>query len=83
MDDEQQAYLYQLAQQLRAHGFNVAFGIVVTEPTSGAHLSAICGPRPDDDDRTWFFSAPAAPLAEAERVIDAAMAIKSQLRSPS
>ena len=39
-----------------------------------------CAPRPSDRDRLWFWDAAHNPLAEAEHVIDAAVAVNGRLQ---
>lgn len=38
-----------------------------------------CRPRPDDGGRMWFFTSWGAPIAEADRITEAALAVRSNL----
>jgi hypothetical protein len=79
-----------LGAHLSSRGFKVdltARGLSVRNPNvpgccdEVAHASdtIACRPRLDDGGRLWFFTSWNAPIAEADRITDATMAIKANL----
>jgi hypothetical protein len=79
-----------LGAHLGAHGFAVELtdrGLKVSNPEVAgccpevAHASdtITCRPRPEDGGRLWFFSSWGQPLAEADRITDALIAVKINL----
>lgn len=78
--DPQQARINAFAEHLKANHYGV-------EPANGALIVQCCGarsvitcrPYESDEGRLWFFSEPGlVPLAEADRVTDALVAVKGQ-----
>jgi hypothetical protein len=79
------ARLAALAMHLGARGLDVAAtddGLVARNRNrpDAAH-TITCGPRRDDGDRLWFFALGGWPIAEADRIIEAAVAISGLLTS--
>ncbi|MQY02671.1 hypothetical protein [Actinomadura macrotermitis] len=88
MNPDCKARLDALGTVLRAHGLRAQLtdeGLRVENPgVAGccqAHPSDVisAGPRAEDGGRLWFFTAWRFPVAEADRVTDAVMAIKALL----
>lgn len=78
------APLFELAQHLDLHGYNVTRAedhIIVRHPGGELALSIRCAPRASDSGRLWFVADAGTPIAEAEQVINAAMVIKGHLSS--
>lgn len=84
-----------LGMHLRAHGFtiqDIAGGLVVRNMTSTARSccgargvsgdTILCRPYPEDGGRYWFFTSWNQPIAEADRITDALVMIKSYLGAP-
>ncbi|GAA4238874.1 hypothetical protein GCM10022254_56640 [Actinomadura meridiana] len=73
--------LYALGSVLRAHGYTAettSEGLRVSRDDGLAEVITV-NPREDDGGRLWFFTVRQAPLAEAARITDALMAVKSRL----
>jgi hypothetical protein len=72
------ARLAALAMHLGTRGLDVDAtreGLIVRDPDRPDTTQAItCRPRPDDAHRLWFFTTD-TPIAEADRVFEAAVAI--------
>jgi hypothetical protein len=79
-----------LGAHLAAHGFKVdltADGLRVINPKVGGCCAEVpyaadtitCRPRRDDGDRLWLWTSWGEPLAEADRITDATMAIRGNL----
>lgn len=80
-----QALLFQLANHLDHQKFQVTRtenSIIVGRPDVDITLTIRCSPRASDEGRWWFIADIGVPLGQAERLYDAAMAIKTQF-SPS
>ncbi|ROO88759.1 hypothetical protein EDD29_6438 [Actinocorallia herbida] len=78
------AALFQLGNLLEGQGFVVrrmSKGLMVGPPGAipPVVVEVWCGPRADDGGRLWFTFAGGKPLAEAEDVTGALMAIKAAL----
>ena len=89
---EADSHLSALAVCLKAHGFDVELttrGLVVSNPEADAccpdagrrHLAdtITCRPYEADGGRAWFFTSWQQPIAEADRITDALIAIKGYL----
>ncbi|MFD0685891.1 hypothetical protein [Actinomadura fibrosa] len=83
--------LYALGARLTVHGFETvltARGLSVLNHEAPGCCDLVscrsdciqCRPRRDDSDRLWFFTSWGHPIAEAERVIDAAVLVAGYLR---
>lgn len=78
MDDDRtpQDRLAALAAHLSARRFGVdltAAGLVVEG--GGGRDVVTCGPRSDDGGRWWFFTAQGAPIAPADEITNAGVAV--------
>jgi hypothetical protein len=84
------ARLEALAVHLSAHGFQAELtdeGLVVSGPRQGdrseggvrAALTITCRPHDGDEGRHWFFTSERRPIAEADRITDALVAVKGLL----
>ncbi|MEW2356553.1 hypothetical protein [Spirillospora sp. NPDC029432] len=94
MGDVTTGPLAALGAHLGARGFAVdltAYGLRVTDPEVAGcceHVPHVphatdtisCRARRDDGGRMWFFTSWGKPVAEAERIIDAAPAVRGSLR---
>ena len=72
--------LARFAQWLRGQQFKTELnGDRLTVITPGGELAVVvrCDPRPEDGGRRWFFD-DAYPLAEADQIVNAAMALKGR-----
>lgn len=91
---EAHVHLSALGVHLKAHGFTVdpvAGGITVRNPSAPgwrvslriAQDTITCAPRKSDSGRYWYFTSWRQPIAEADRITDALMAIKAYLGAPT
>lgn len=75
-----------LREHLAARGYQVELkpaGLTVVAPVGdGPRLSdeIVCKPRPSDGNRLWFWTSWGDPIAEADRIVDAAVVIGGNLR---
>lgn len=79
--DPKRQRLDALAEHLKAHRFGVEpimTGLLVRSPD--AEILVTCWPNRSDERRLWFFDErKQQPLAEADRIPDAVVAIKGRL----
>ncbi|MGH3389302.1 MAG: hypothetical protein ACRDOO_10540 [Actinomadura sp.] len=77
------ARLAALAMHLGTRGLDVDVtlkGLVARDPDRPCAVHTItCRPRPDDAGRLWFFTGTDTPIAEADRIFEAAVAIRGLL----
>jgi hypothetical protein len=74
------ARLAALAMHLGTRGLDIDAtpegGLIARDPGRPDTTHTItCRPRPDDADRLWFYVSADTPIAEADRIFDAAVAI--------
>lgn len=79
--------LYALAERLRVHGLDAERSdgtlTVLTQAGGEPADTLTCRPRPIDGDRLWFLSGSGEPIAEATRIIDAALIVASTVTGGS
>ncbi|MFB4320015.1 hypothetical protein [Actinomadura sp. 21ATH] len=91
MADVTTGRLAALGAHLGTRGFVVdltAYGLRVTDPEVAGCCEHVphaadtitCRARRDDGGRMWFFTSWGEPVAEAERIIDAALAVRGILK---
>ncbi|MER6891989.1 hypothetical protein [Streptomyces halstedii] len=78
-----------LGAHLSSRGFTIdltALGLEVTAPQVTEYCHAMCASdtitcrqREDDDGRMWFFDGRRRPIAEADQIVNATVAIKGEL----
>jgi hypothetical protein len=69
---------YLRGQRLRAE--DAETGVLVSDPDRpDVGMLVTCNPRPSDRDRMWLWAPGGVPLAEADRIADAALAIRARL----
>ncbi|MGH3390556.1 MAG: hypothetical protein ACRDOO_16950 [Actinomadura sp.] len=77
------ARLAALAMHLGTRGLDVDVtleGLVTRDPDRPDTVRTItCRPRPDDAGRLWFFTGTGTPIAEADRIFEAAVTIRGLL----
>lgn len=84
--DPKQVRLDALAAHLKAHQFitEPVLGGVVVGVQGGGQTVVTCRPYEGDGRRLWYFTEPDRhPLAEADRVTDAVVALKGRLAVPA
>jgi hypothetical protein len=79
--DPMVARLAALAAHLKAHEIPAeAVSDALMVRSGGAEIVVVCAPYPADAGRLWFFAEPGrAPLAEADQVMNAVVALKGRL----
>lgn len=79
------AELWVLAQRLQGQRLEIELSdqtLVVHGPEDDeplASITVLCRARTDDGNRPWFFTSSGEPITEADRIIDAALIIRSLL----